>query len=95
MGKSCQLVMGPAGTGKVGAFTPFGALFPLLNCLRYTIQSTYCQTMMSHFEAIGRPAHLFNLDPAAEEFEYQPTIGEPVVWLLGLLLVILTYATNE
>ncbi|KAI8909048.1 GPN-loop GTPase [Gorgonomyces haynaldii] len=53
MGKSCQLVMGPAGSGK----------------------STYCAAMMSHFQSIKRTVHLVNLDPAAEHFEYKPTIN--------------------
>ncbi|KAJ2557243.1 hypothetical protein EV175_001462 [Coemansia sp. RSA 1933] len=52
MGRYCQLVMGPAGSGK----------------------STYCQTIMQHCEATKRRVHLVNLDPAAERFEYPPTI---------------------
>ncbi|KAI7871050.1 GPN-loop GTPase [Spinellus fusiger] len=52
MGRHCQLVMGPAGSGK----------------------STYCATMMTHCQAAGRKVHLVNLDPAAERFEYEPTI---------------------
>ncbi|KAI8930317.1 GPN-loop GTPase [Entophlyctis helioformis] len=52
MGKVCQLVMGPAGSGK----------------------STYCKTMVTHSQTIKRSFHLVNLDPAAENFEYKPTI---------------------
>ncbi|KAJ2001847.1 hypothetical protein GGI04_001752 [Coemansia thaxteri] len=52
MGRYCQLVMGPAGSGK----------------------STYCQTIMQHCEAAKRRVHLVNLDPAAERFEYPPSI---------------------
>ncbi|CAO3660815.1 unnamed protein product [Rhizopus stolonifer] len=52
MGRHCQLVMGPAGSGK----------------------STYCATMMTHCQTAGRRVHLVNLDPAAENFEYEPTI---------------------
>ncbi|TPX35229.1 hypothetical protein SmJEL517_g02301 [Synchytrium microbalum] len=52
MGRICQLVMGPAGSGK----------------------STYCTTMMAHLQASKRSVHLVNLDPAAENFEYKPTI---------------------
>ncbi|CAG8553506.1 13179_t:CDS:2, partial [Dentiscutata heterogama] len=37
-------------------------------------KSTYCATMMTHCQNIGRSVHLFNLDPAAEKFEYNPTI---------------------
>ncbi|ORY06299.1 hypothetical protein K493DRAFT_333186 [Basidiobolus meristosporus CBS 931.73] len=52
MGKHCQLVMGPAGSGK----------------------STFCSTIMTHCQSIGRSVHLVNLDPAAEHFTYEPTI---------------------
>ncbi|KAI9325040.1 GPN-loop GTPase [Zopfochytrium polystomum] len=52
MGKMCQLVMGPAGSGK----------------------STYCSTMMTHCQTSGRSVHLVNLDPAAENFSYSPSI---------------------
>ncbi|KAI7899943.1 GPN-loop GTPase, partial [Cokeromyces recurvatus] len=52
MGRHCQLVMGPAGSGK----------------------STYCATIMTHCQTAGRKVHLVNLDPAAEHFEYEPTI---------------------
>ncbi|CAG8518853.1 3154_t:CDS:10, partial [Scutellospora calospora] len=37
-------------------------------------KSTYCATMMTHCQNIGRSVHLFNLDPAAEKFEYDPSI---------------------
>ncbi|ORZ24370.1 GPN-loop GTPase 3 [Absidia repens] len=52
MGRHCQLVMGPAGSGK----------------------STFCATMMTHCQTTKRRVHLVNLDPAAEHFEYEPTI---------------------
>lgn len=52
MGRFCQLVMGPAGSGK----------------------STYCATMLNHFKETKRNVHLVNLDPAAEDFEFEPTI---------------------
>lgn len=29
---------------------------------------------MSHAHSLGRSVHLFNLDPAAERFEYEPSI---------------------
>ncbi|RUS17614.1 GPN-loop GTPase [Endogone sp. FLAS-F59071] len=38
-------------------------------------KSTYCATMMTHCQTSGRSVHLVNLDPAAERFEYKPTIG--------------------
>ena len=53
MGKYCQFVMGPAGSGK----------------------STYCRTIITPCQTLGRSPHLVNLDPAAEHFEYPPTIG--------------------
>ncbi|KAJ1971195.1 hypothetical protein H4R35_005408 [Dimargaris xerosporica] len=37
-------------------------------------KSTYCRTMMAHCENIKRKVHLVNLDPAAEHFEYEPSI---------------------
>ncbi|KAI9228881.1 MAG: GPN-loop GTPase [Piptocephalis tieghemiana] len=38
-------------------------------------KSTYCATMMTHCKAEKRSGvHLVNLDPAAEHFEYEPTI---------------------
>lgn len=32
--------------------------------------------MMTHCQTAGRKVHLVNLDPAAEHFEYEPTIGK-------------------
>jgi len=37
-------------------------------------KSTYCATMVRHYEVIKRSVHVFNLDPAAEHFDY------PVAW---------------
>lgn len=37
-------------------------------------KSTYCSTMMSHCQNSARSVHLVNLDPAAENFDYQPSI---------------------
>lgn len=37
-------------------------------------KSTFCAALMSHAQSLGRTIHLFNLDPAAEHFEYEPTI---------------------
>ncbi|KAI8874136.1 hypothetical protein GQ42DRAFT_72616 [Ramicandelaber brevisporus] len=37
-------------------------------------KSTLCAALMTHLQTVGRTAHLVNLDPAAEEFEYSPTI---------------------
>jgi hypothetical protein len=32
--------------------------------------------MMTHCQTAGRKVHLVNLDPAAENFEYDPSIGK-------------------
>lgn len=37
-------------------------------------KSTFCASLITHAQSIGRNVHLFNLDPAAERFEFQPTI---------------------
>ncbi|KAI9298187.1 GPN-loop GTPase 3 [Neoconidiobolus thromboides FSU 785] len=37
-------------------------------------KSTYCKTMINHLITHKRTAHLVNLDPAAEDFEFEPTI---------------------
>lgn len=37
-------------------------------------QSTYCKALATHFEAIHRPAHIVNLDPAAEAFDYPVSV---------------------
>lgn len=36
--------------------------------------------MMTHCQTAGRRVHLVNLDPAAENFEYDPTIGNLCVF---------------
>lgn len=36
---------------------------------------------MTHCQNIGRPVHLVNLDPAAEKFEYEPSIGKKDTFL--------------
>ncbi|KAN0061097.1 hypothetical protein ACQY0O_006832 [Thecaphora frezii] len=37
-------------------------------------KSTFCSALITHAQSIGRNVHLFNLDPAAEKFEFQPSI---------------------
>lgn len=37
-------------------------------------KSTFCNSIISHAQSIGRNINLFNLDPAADKFEYPPTI---------------------
>ncbi|KAI8993662.1 GPN-loop GTPase [Pilobolus umbonatus] len=72
MGRHCQLVMGPAGSGK----------------------STYCATMMTHCQTTGRKVHLVNLDPAAEHFEYEPTIDIRELITLEDVMEELDYGPN-
>lgn len=37
-------------------------------------KSTLCSSLITHAQAQGRSMHLFNMDPAAENFEYEPSI---------------------
>jgi len=37
-------------------------------------KSTFCNAIITHAQSLGRNVHLFNLDPAADKFEYPPTI---------------------
>ncbi|MBW0460849.1 hypothetical protein O181_000564 [Austropuccinia psidii MF-1] len=37
-------------------------------------KSTFSSALITHGQTIGRTMHLFNLDPAAEQFEYEPSI---------------------
>ena len=37
-------------------------------------KSTYCSTLVQHAEASRRRVHVVNLDPAAESFDYEPTV---------------------
>ncbi|WFD29862.1 hypothetical protein MSPP1_000876 [Malassezia sp. CBS 17886] len=37
-------------------------------------KSTFCSALVTHAHSLGRSVHLFNLDPAAEHFEYEPSI---------------------
>lgn len=38
-------------------------------------KSTYCATMEKHFQNTKRTVHMVNLDPAAEVFNYEPSVG--------------------
>jgi len=94
-----QLVMGPAGSGKVRRLlrsapapmlpsrsSPHGRRPPLWTAP--LLQSTYCKTVQQHCEAIGRTVHVVNFDPAAEVFNYEPSIGarraaSPATWPLA------------
>eukprot|EP00126_Sphaerothecum_destruens_P000185 Sdes_comp10228_c0_seq1m1851 len=37
-------------------------------------KSTFCSTIVRHCEAIKRPVHVVNLDPAAEHFDYPVSV---------------------
>ncbi|KAG0147691.1 hypothetical protein CROQUDRAFT_655904 [Cronartium quercuum f. sp. fusiforme G11] len=37
-------------------------------------KSTFTSALITHAQTLGRTLHLFNLDPAAEHFEYEPSI---------------------
>ena len=37
-------------------------------------RSTFSASLIAHAQSLGRNIHLFNLDPAAEKFEYEPSI---------------------
>ncbi|KAK4049479.1 hypothetical protein OIO90_005430 [Microbotryomycetes sp. JL221] len=37
-------------------------------------KSTFCASLITHAQSLGRSVHLFNLDPAAENFEYPPSL---------------------
>lgn len=58
------------------------------------IQSTYCATMMTHCQTAGRKVHLVNLDPAAEHFEYEPTIDIRELITLEDVMEELDYGPN-
>ena len=37
-------------------------------------KSTFCSALITHAQTLGRTVHLMNLDPAADKFDYEPTI---------------------
>ncbi|KAI9342395.1 hypothetical protein BD770DRAFT_422055 [Pilaira anomala] len=57
-------------------------------------KSTYCATMMTHCQTAGRKVHLVNLDPAAEHFEYDPTIDIRELITLEDVMEELDYGPN-
>lgn len=89
MPRYAQLVMGPAGSGKVRRGRgrrqqqreqrrrrgrSVGRSVP--DGVVSALQSTYCATMVQHCEALGRAVQVVNLDPAAELFSYPVMAGE-------------------
>ena len=73
MVRYCQLVMGPAGSGKVFNNTILDFIVTFIKMLLYTFKSTYCETIFNHCEAMKRTVKIVNLDPAAEYFQYPVT----------------------
>jgi GPN-loop GTPase len=37
-------------------------------------KSTFCSSLLTHLQASRRTGHLMNLDPAAESFQYEPSV---------------------
>lgn len=37
-------------------------------------KSTFCRSFITHLQSVKRIAHLVNLDPAADSFEYEPSV---------------------
>ncbi|KAJ7419911.1 GPN-loop GTPase 3 [Willisornis vidua] len=70
MPRYAQLVMGPAGSGKVSGERREGGRPGQSLTGVCALQSTYCATMVQHCEALGRVVQVVNLDPAAELFGY-------------------------
>ncbi|KAL2916358.1 hypothetical protein HK105_204114 [Polyrhizophydium stewartii] len=57
-------------------------------------KSTYCRTMLTHSQSIKRSFHLVNLDPAAENFEYEPTVDIRELITLDDVMEELQYGPN-
>ena len=70
--------MGPAGAGKV--------LPPKLTN-RSNVKTTFCTALMDTIAEQKRRASYINLDPAAEDFTWEPTIGMSVRCWQGVLTV--------
>lgn len=68
-----QLVMGPAGSGKVSLKDSYCS-----SKTKYFVylvgQSTYCAHIQRHAADEKRVIDVVNLDPAAEHFDYQPLV---------------------
>ena len=66
-----QIVMGPAGCGKVSERSRNG----LVVDDEMYFQSTYCSNIVKHCQTVKRSVHVINLDPAAEHFDYPVDVG--------------------
>lgn len=73
MSKFGALVMGPAGAGKVCAShrLPLSAMYT--DC-RFCPQTTFCNALIQHLRLNKRSCFYVNLDPAAEDFSYEPDL---------------------
>lgn len=51
--------------------------FPILysHFSYFEMQSTYCASLYQHCETRGRAVHIVNLNPEAENFDYQVAMG--------------------
>ena len=72
MAPCAQLVIGPAGSGKVSRI-----LEPPMTSTswHFPTQSTFCSNIYQHLSNYGRTVHVINLDPAADDFKY-PVSGD-------------------
>ena len=61
MGRYAQLVIGPAGSGKVKQHSAEARKASCCSDRCLFLQSTYCDTLRQHCEAIGRTVHIVNL----------------------------------
>lgn len=83
MPRYAQVVIGPAGSGKVLCGRSLLLIAQFRNALQrcclirrfLNVQSTYCKQIYEHCQSIGRMVHVVNLDPAAEHFEYPTAVG--------------------
>jgi GTPase SAR1 family protein len=57
-------------------------------------KSTFCKTIQQHCQSIKRSIHLVNLDPAAEEFEFKPSIDIRDFVLLSQVMEELEFGPN-
>lgn len=58
----------------LGALVAMGRYAVLVTGPAGSGKSTLCTSLLTHAQTIGRNLHLFNLDPAAENFEFKPTV---------------------
>lgn len=57
-------------------------------------KSTYCSTMINHLNVAKRSSHLVNLDPAANTFEFKPSIDIKDLVSLDDVMEDLQYGPN-